>query len=121
MKCVEQFLGAEVEIECFDIPGRLLDRRLFRGRKLRLELAGYCLGDLALNGEGIRQLAIVLLSPQMSVGARVNQLRQDLHAVCRALHAAFQEMGYSKLSSNFPHVPRTAALVHHYGRATDDF
>ena len=46
-----------------------------------MELAGNFLRDLALNGKQIVQIAIVLLDPDMSVSARVDQLR--VHAKTR--------------------------------------
>ena len=44
----------------------------FTWRKLRLQLVGNGLGDLALDGEDIRQIAIVGLRPQVYVSAGVD-------------------------------------------------
>src|SRR2546421_7769173 len=52
--------------------GRLFDRFLLVRRKLRLQLVGNGLGDLALNGEDIGKIAIVGLGPEMRIIASVD-------------------------------------------------
>jgi hypothetical protein len=50
----------------------LFDGFLFVRRKLGLQLVGNGLGDLALNGEDIGQIAIVGLGPEMRIIASVD-------------------------------------------------
>ena len=50
-------------------------------RELSLQLIGNRLGDLALDGEDIGQIAIVGLCPEMRVGAGIDQLRVHPHLV----------------------------------------
>ena len=55
-----------------------------------MQLIGDGLGDLALDGEDIGQIAIISLRPKMRVGPRVDQLRIYSHTIGRALDAAFE-------------------------------
>jgi hypothetical protein len=56
--------GLKEQCVCIDVPGRaLLDSELFRRRKGGLERTRDLLRDLALNGEHVRQIAVVLLRP----------------------------------------------------------
>jgi hypothetical protein len=53
-----------VEIERDDVAGRrLFDCVLFSWRKFGLQLVGNCLGDLTLNSEHVREIAVIGLSP----------------------------------------------------------
>ena len=62
--------------------------RLWRG------VAGDFLRDLALDGEQIVQIAIVLLRPYMRVSARVDQLRIDVKPCPDPTDAALQNVRY---------------------------
>ena len=63
--------GTTVEIEGRYIRRwRVFDRLLLVRRKLRPKLIGDRLRDLTLNGENIREIAIVSLRPEMRVGPR---------------------------------------------------
>ena len=75
-------------VRCEVCRGSLLDRGLRLGRKLRLKVVSDSLCNFALNGENIREVAIIRLSPKMRVGPRVDQLRIHPHAIGCALHAA---------------------------------
>jgi hypothetical protein len=55
-----------------------------------LQLVGNRFGDLALNGEHIRQIAIIGLSPNVCIVTGVDQLRDYPHTIGGTLHAAFQ-------------------------------
>ena len=72
--------------------------------RLGLELLRDCFGDLTLNGEHIRQIAIVGLRPEVRVGSRVDQLRVDADTVAVALHAAFKHMGNAELLADLAQV-----------------
>ena len=54
------------------VRGSLLDDRFLSGRKLDLQLRDHLLGQLALNGEHVRYLAIVPVRPNVGVGARID-------------------------------------------------
>src|SRR5262249_50344702 len=69
----EPTLGLSIKVESGQVGGgRFFNRRLLVRRKLRLQLLGDGLGDLALDGEDIRQVAIVGLGPKMRVSAGVD-------------------------------------------------
>src|SRR6266481_3565907 len=63
--CPQQnIFGARVEIERADVARRgKFDGVLFPRRKLCLQLVGDRLCDLTLNGEHVRQVAVISLSP----------------------------------------------------------
>src|SRR5438477_385874 len=88
-------------------------------RKLCLELVSNRLCDLALNGEDIREIAIVSLRPKMRVIACIDQLRINAHAIGCALHAALEHMRHSKLFADFAQIAFYAALIMHHARAAD--
>ncbi len=62
------------------------------GESFALQAPGDGLGDLALDGEHVGQVAVVVFGPLVGIGARVDQLRGDAHLVARALHAAFEQV-----------------------------
>jgi hypothetical protein len=87
----EKRLGAAVEIKRGDIGcRRLLDGLFFTRRKFRLKLVGNRFRNFTLNRENVGKIAIVSLSPEMRIVARVDELRVDADAISRPLHAAFQ-------------------------------
>jgi hypothetical protein len=49
-------------------------------------------GDLALHGEDVVELAVVGLRPQVAVVHRVDELRGDAHLVAGLAHAAFEDV-----------------------------
>ena len=80
--------------------GRLLNGFLLVRRELRLQLVGNGLGDFALDGEDVIKWTIVMLRPQVRVGARIDQLRTHAHSTAPPLHASFQNMSHTELLSN---------------------
>src|SRR5436190_12783277 len=67
--------GSHIAIISLEIArGFLFYHRFLSGRKLDLQLRDDLLGQLTLNGEYVRQLAIVMVRPNVGVGARVDQL-----------------------------------------------
>ena len=78
-------------------------------------------GNLTLNGEHVRQIAIVGLRPEMRIGPRVDQLRVDADTVASALHAAFKHMGDAELLPDLAQVAFASGLVLHDRSATDHF
>src|SRR6266704_7197516 len=74
----KNIFGARVEIERADVACLwTFDGALFAWRKLCLQLVSNRLCDLTLNGKYVRQIAVIDLSPQLFVGARIDQLRVD--------------------------------------------
>jgi hypothetical protein len=57
----------------------------------------------------------------VAVGARVDQLCVDTHAIAGALNASFQDMGHAKLLSDFPQVSWIATFIQHHRNAADHF
>src|SRR6266700_7503176 len=85
----KNIFGARVEIERADVTRRrTLDCLLFTRRKFRLQLIGNRLCDLALNGEHVRKIAVIGLSPYVSVRSCIDQLRVDAHPIAGALNAS---------------------------------
>src|SRR5262245_57456417 len=115
----KKIFGVGVEIEGSDIRRR----RLFNGtllgwRKLRLQLVGDGFCDLALDRENVCQIAIVRLRPEMSIGARVDQLRIYSHAIANTLDASFHNMRDAKFISDLAEVTfRTGLVLHHRSAA----
>src|SRR5438034_4764689 len=77
------------------------------------------LRDLTLDCKQPIQIAVVFLSPDVSVGARVNQLRVHMKNRAGSADTAFQNMRYSQIISNLTEIS-LAAIFHHAGPA-DDF
>src|SRR4029453_19192146 len=69
-----------------------LHARSFARGKICAERLGDSLGQLALQSEKVRQLAIESISPNVRIGLRVDQLRVHPHAISDASHRAFQNM-----------------------------
>ena len=90
-------------------------------RELGLELLRDCFGDLTLNGEHVRQIAIVGLRPEMRIGPRVDQLRVHADTLANALHAAFKHMGDTELLADLAQVAFASSLVLRDRSATDHF
>ena len=87
----QQCLGASEKVECNQIVSRLLfDCGLFTRSNFRLKLVSDCLGDLALDRKNVIQRAVVLFSPLMQVGSRINQLRSNPHPFANTLHRPFK-------------------------------
>ena len=77
-----------------------------------MELAGNFLRDLALNCEQIIQIAVVLLHPDVSVSARVDQLRIHVKPCPDPADAALQNMRYAQIIADLSHIS-FAAIFHH--------
>ena len=71
--CDENVPRASVEIEGGNVGrGLAFDGRFFGRRHLGMKVLSYVFGDLTLNSKYLVQIAIVLLGPNMTVGARVD-------------------------------------------------
>src|SRR6184192_3458120 len=112
--------GARIEIESDEIAGRpALNRQSLSSRDFGAKPLSDFLRNLALDRKQVVQIAIVLFRPDVSVRARVDQLRVHMKPGADSPDAALQHMGDSQLVTDLTHVP-LAAIVHYAGSA-DDF
>ena len=100
---------------------RLGDRLLLVKREFGLQLSRDRLRDLALDGEHIRQVAIVSLRPEVRVGPSIDQLRVHPHFAARPLHTAFEDVGHAQLLTNFAQIARGRLAILHHTRPADHF
>src|SRR5207244_1918757 len=97
--------GARIEIESDEITGRPpLNRQFLSRRDFGVKLLSDFLRDLALDGEQIVQIAIVLFGPDVRVRARVDQLRVHMKPGADSPDAALQHMGDSQLVTDLTHI-----------------
>src|SRR5437867_12444442 len=109
--------GARIEIESDEIAGRpALNRQSLSSRDFGAKLLSDFLRNLALDRKQVVQVAIVLFGPDVSVRARVDQLRVHMKPGADHPDAALQHMGDSQLVTDLTHVP-LAAIVHYAGPA----
>src|SRR6266516_1819960 len=67
----QQRISARVKIESREIgSGRSLDCGLLTRRKLGTQLISNRFGDFTLNGEHVRQIAVISLTPNMLISPR---------------------------------------------------
>src|SRR6266700_5853728 len=87
---------------------------------LRLQLLGDRCRDVAFDRENVGEFSIKTLRPQMRIGRGVNQLHVHPDLIGRLLHAAFENVCYTKLLGDLRQiVRRTLEMLS--GRARDDF
>src|SRR5437667_7721657 len=87
-------IGERVEIESHEIAGRpALNGRFLSGRNFGVKLLSDFLRNLALDRKQVVQIAIVLFRPDVSVRARVDQLRVHMKPGADSPDAALQHMG----------------------------
>ena len=79
--------------------GRAAQTRLHR-RHLRRHGLGDGVGNLALHGEHVGELAVEAVGPSTETGAPVHQLGGDAHRVAGAAHAALQQKGDAELGGD---------------------
>src|ERR1051326_1059579 len=75
-------------------------------------------GNIVLNRKYIADVAIVLLCPDMGVGAYVDQLSVYAHFATCALNTAFEKMRHTKRIPNLASIAHTT--VRHNARTTND-
>src|SRR5206468_315785 len=112
--------GARIEIESDEIAGGpALNRQSLSSRDFGAKPLSNFLRNLALDRKQIVQIAIVLLGPDVSVGAGVDQLHVHMKLGADSPDAALQHMRYSQLIPNLTHIP--LAAIAHYAGPADDF
>ena len=84
-----------------------------------MKVLGNFLRDLTLDCKQLIQIAVVFLSPDVRVGARVDQLRVQVNPITAPACASFQHMRHPKRIADLAHIS-FAAVFHHAGPA-DDF
>ncbi len=89
----------------------LLESLLFRTGQSRLQGFRYRSRYFAFNTENVLQFAVVALSPKMLIRCRANKLHVDVHLVGCFLHAAFENVGDTKLTSNLTQIARPRGIL----------
>ena len=67
-------------------------------RETRFDRRDDLLADLVLQREGVRELAVVALGPEVLVGRGVDELRRHAHAIVDPAHAALDDVSAAKLA-----------------------
>ena len=103
----------QIVFECLGIDrcGAAEARALLR-RQLQADLLRDGARDVALHAEDVPQVAVVVLSPDVSLIANLDELRRDAHASGVATHAALEEVVHAQLASNLPGVLRCIPVLH---------
>ncbi len=92
--------------------GSLRHLRFFLRRQSGLEGIGDLLRQIALNGEDIGELPVVIFRPQMLVGVGIDQLHVHAHAIADASHTAFQDRADPECFSDLARADGFAAILH---------
>ena len=88
----ETIPSLQVELVRFQVAGRLLAHALlFVGAQSRFQCSRNAQRDIGLNREDVREITIVRLRPEMLVALRIDQLRDDAHAIAGAAHAPLED------------------------------
>src|SRR5207245_2188253 len=74
--------------------------------------------DLALDSEGVVQITVVFLRPDVRVGPRIDQLRIQMDSASVAADASLEHMGNTKGFTNLSNV--AFAAVRHHARSAND-
>src|SRR6266567_9504234 len=81
-RCQKEIVAARVKIERGEVDGWLVLNGQFLSRcDFGVQPFGDSLRDLALDSEQLVQIAIVLLGPDVGVGARIDQLRIQVNPI----------------------------------------
>src|SRR5262249_33199850 len=67
--------------------------------------------DLILDGKDVFELAVVVLSPSVSSGHGVDQLRGDAEAIPAPTHAALQHIAYPQIAPHIADIGRLALVL----------
>src|SRR5262249_47921379 len=92
---------------------------VFIRRKFRLEGGDNFSRQVSLDGEDIRQVAVVIFGPNVPVVLRVDQLYADSNAIASATDTAFEECGYAQCFADFACVACAITAIRHDGHARD--
>ena len=95
--------------------GAAFEEFLCLRRNRRRERGRDFLRDGGLDGENIREVAIVALRPDVLVVARVDELAGDADLAAGAAHAALENVGDAKFLADLPHGLGRAAILEHGG------
>src|SRR5205807_3863925 len=95
---------------------RLVELFLLPSGELRVQRIRDLLRHGRLDSEPVRQVAVVQLGPELAVGASIDQLRLDAHAISGALHAALDDGSDTQRRADLAQIAR-AFLVLEYRRS----
>ena len=113
----KEIVGTRVKIERDEVGGWLaLNGQFLSSCDFGVQSFGDSLRNLALDGEQIIQITVVLLGPNVRVGARVDQLRIQVNPITAPACASFQHVRYAKRIADLAHISFTA-IFHHAGPA----
>src|SRR5215471_14354756 len=113
-------MGPRIELESHEIGGWLaLKGHLFSRCDFGFQLLCDFLSDLALDGEQLVYIAVVLLDPDVGVRACVDQLRVEAKMRAGSADAALQNMRHTQIITDLTKIS-LATVIHHAGPA-DDF
>src|SRR6266567_6795373 len=70
-------------------------------------------GKLTLKTKRISQCSVVMLCPEVAVGARVDQLHIDGYAISDAPHTAFEHISHAQRLADLPGIARPGIAISH--------
>src|SRR5271154_6348263 len=85
-----------LDVEGASVAGTVLPG----GREFHLQHSDDALSDVVLHRKDVLELPVIAFGPQMCAGGGVNELYSDAYALCRALHAAFQQVSDAQRGAN---------------------
>ena len=97
----------------------MLDRFLFLGQELELQCRHDRLGNFILDGEDVREVAVVAVGPNVVAGLAVDQLGVDPNPIAGLADAAFQHVGDVELARDLADI-ESLALERECGVAGND-
>src|SRR6516225_5676555 len=102
---VEVPKAALAGLPCVQALRRLAQHPLLLGLgQRRLDGCGDTRGNLVLHGENIVEVTVIPVSPDMSAGARIDQLRGYAHPVAAPAHRAFEHVSDPHLAADSLHI-----------------
>ena len=101
----KQRIGSDQHIPGIEILRRAILRAdAFGLQQLGLNCGHNFLGDLVLQRKDVRQIAIVMVGPQVLTGRSVDQLGGDAYAVAALANAALQDIAHAQVGPDLAYV-----------------
>src|SRR6516164_5009764 len=98
----EVIIAPKIRIEGLVIPrARAPELPLISRANSRLDPINDLLGYVSLKREGIAQVALIAISPQMFVRGAVDELRSDAHSITGVLHSPFYDPVHVQFARDF--------------------
>ena len=96
-----------------ELPRRSPERHRALVRQHHPNAVAHRLRHLVLQLQGVAQVAVVRIAPQMLVAPGINQLCCNPHPVSRAHHRPFDHRVHPQLSRNLRQCLQSALILHH--------